>query len=25
MSIRASIRENMTPQEWQAVFGKPTR
>jgi hypothetical protein len=25
MNIRASIRENMTPQEWKAVFGEPTR
>jgi Glu-tRNA(Gln) amidotransferase subunit E-like FAD-binding protein len=25
MNIRASIRENMTRQEWQAVFGKVTR
>ena len=25
MNIRASIHENMTRQEWQAVFGKVTR
>lgn len=25
MNIRASIHENMTRQEWQAVFGKPPR
>jgi hypothetical protein len=25
MNIRASIHENMTRQEWQAVFGKGTR
>lgn len=25
MNIRASIHENMTREEWQAVFGKPPR